>query len=144
MIGRVQVIEVEVVGLQPPQALVDGAQNGFARKAVLVGFVAHLEENLAGEDDLVATSLERRAEQGFRDARVVHVGGVEEVDAGVDTAIDDLVRARLIERLAQRHGAEAEAGDVEVGVGESATIHGWMISPGARRDERVPTLRDSV
>ena len=89
---------------------------------MLVGLFAHLEEDFAGEDDFVAPALERRAEQGLCDSRVVHIGGVEEVDAGVDAAIDHLVRARLIERLAQRHGAKAQAGDGEVGVEESATF----------------------
>ncbi len=138
MVGRVEVVEVEVVGLQTREAFVDGAENGFAREAVLVRRVAHLEEDFAGQDDLVAAALERVAEQRFRDTRVVHVGGVEEVDAGVEAAVDDLVGARLIERLAEGHGAEAEAGDVEVGVGKGAVVHGRMISRRSEWLRRLP------
>jgi hypothetical protein len=83
---------------------------------VLVWLVAHLEKHLAGEDNLVAATLERVTEQGFRDSGVVHVGGVEEIDAGIEAASDDLVRARLIEGFAQGHGTEAEAEDLKIGV----------------------------
>jgi hypothetical protein len=96
---------------------------------VLVGCVAHLEEDLAGENKVAAATLERVAEQGLGDSGVVYVGGVEEVDAGFDAAVDELVGARLVERLAERHGAETEAGNGEVGVEESATVHESMISP---------------
>ncbi len=120
MIRRVHVIDVEVVGLQTAQRFVDGAQDSRARESLLVGLVADFESHLAGDDQLVAPALDGLAEHGFGHASLVHVGGVEEVDAGFDAAVDQFGRAGLIERFAEGHSAEAETRDVEVGVGESA------------------------
>ena len=89
VIGRVQIVDVEVVGLQPLQAFIDSAQNGLARESLLVSRVAHLEPHFAGEHNLVALTPSGRFQQRFGDAVLVHVGGVDEINAGFETAIDD-------------------------------------------------------
>ncbi len=109
MVGRVEVVDVEVVGAQPLQAFVDVAQNGLARKPLLIGLFAHLEEHLAGDDELVALAFDGMTQHGFGDAKLIHVRGVEEVDARLDAAIYQLRRAGLIQRLAEGHGAETVA-----------------------------------
>ena len=121
------VVDVEVVGLQAFEAFVDRAQDRLARESLLIGRVAHLVEDLTGEDDLVTSALERVAEQGLRHSSVVHVGGVEEVDSGIEASADDLVRTRLVKRLAERHGSKTEAGNGEVGVVQRAAFHRSII-----------------
>ena len=55
-------IQVDVVGAEPPQAGVDRGENRFARQAAAVRALAHREEDLGGDHDLVAAReiLERR------------------------------------------------------------------------------------
>src|SRR6516164_9006660 len=105
VIGSMHVVDVEVVGLQALQAFVDRAQDRLARESLLVERVARLVEDLTGEYDLVTSALESVAEQGLRDSSVVHVGGVEEVDSGIEASADDLVRTRLVKWLSERHGS---------------------------------------
>lgn len=45
----------------------------------------------------------------------VHLGGVEEVDAGVECGVEEAERLRQPALLPHRHRPEAEAGDGEVG-----------------------------
>ena len=58
----VQLIEVDVVGAQPPQAPLDGADQVVARGADVVRPGADAEGRLGGDDDLVAPALDRLAQ----------------------------------------------------------------------------------
>jgi hypothetical protein len=53
----------------------------------VIGIVAGRTANLGGEDDAVATPLERLADEDFGIA--VGVGGVNEVDPRVQRLVDD-------------------------------------------------------
>src|SRR6516162_6676871 len=88
----------------------------------MVASVAHFVKHLAGNYDLVALALKCFAKHSFRDPGVVQVRSIKEVDAGIEAALNDLVRARLVERLAQCHRAETETGDSEVGVVQRALL----------------------
>src|SRR5213079_1576314 len=50
----VHLVEVEVIGAQPLQALLAGAADVQGREAALVGPVTHLSVDLGAEHDLVA------------------------------------------------------------------------------------------
>ena len=71
---------------------------------------------LGGEHDLVAPAPDRLADELLVRERAVHVGGVEEVDAEVERAVDGRdglgVVAAAVE-LGHAHAAEAEGGDGE-------------------------------
>jgi hypothetical protein len=54
IVQAMNLVEVDVIGLEPPQAVVDGVPDVLARKAALVGIVAHGVEDLRGDDDPVA------------------------------------------------------------------------------------------
>ena len=95
-----------------------------------------LAEGLGGDDDAVARHLQvlqRLAGDLLRAAAGVHVGGVDEVDAGVDRAADDAFRVALLQladlsphafvAAAEGHGAEAELGDEEAGAAEGFEFH---------------------
>jgi hypothetical protein len=51
---------------------------------------------LGREDDVVPPALECLADEGLRPALGVAVGGVDEVDAGVERAVDDADRVLLV------------------------------------------------
>ena len=82
----------------------------------------HTVEELGGEDDLVALAglRERLAHDLFGLPVGVDVGGVDEVDAGVDSAVDDPDRVVVvfIAPVAEHHGAEAQAADLDARAAE--------------------------
>ena len=80
---------------------------------------------LGGEDDLVAPASQRLADDDLGFALRVDVGGVDEVDAGVEGTVDDLDR-RIVVGLApgaEHHGAEAERADLHTGTSKAAVVH---------------------
>ena len=83
--GAVDLVEVDPVGLQAPQRVLDLADDPAAGVAALVGVVAHRAVDLRGEDDVVAPPAgERLADDLLGLAARVDVGGVDEVDPGVE------------------------------------------------------------
>src|SRR5581483_8463073 len=100
--------------------------------------LADPEAALRGEDRVLPPLAEGLPEDLLRLAPAVAVGGVEEVDPGVERARDELVRLLLVDRevetdrglaAPERHGAEREPRDEETGVPEPAVLHA---SPSAR------------
>src|SRR5213080_3582276 len=71
------------------QGVLDGAHDPAARVAAAVGVVAHRHVELRGEDNVVAAALEGLADDLLGLAGAIDVGGVDEVDAGVERGVDD-------------------------------------------------------
>jgi hypothetical protein len=92
----VHLVEVDPIGSQAPQRVLDLGDYPAARAAAHVGVVAHRHEELGGEHDVVAASLERLADDLLRLAGRVDIGGVDEVDAGVERAVDDADRVVVV------------------------------------------------
>src|SRR5579862_3433456 len=112
-----------MICLQAPKALVDGLQNGFLRQTDIIGAVAHFAADFAGQDYLIAPPFERFADDGFRQAAVVHIGGVDEVDAGFQGAVDHADGGGFVGLRAERHSAETGARNVQVSVMQGAAFH---------------------
>ena len=143
-VGAVQLVEIDMIGLQPLQAAIDRVHDVAARGAALVGALAHGAMDLGGDHDirpLDAEIPERLAEQSLGGAEGVDVGGIEEVDAGGDRAGDNLIDALLVEAgdeaplgvlagVAEGHGAEAEFGDEHPRISELVVAHG--AAPGGK------------
>ena len=132
VVGAVDLVQVDVVGAEATQAVLDLGHDPAARAAVRVRVLAHRGEELRREDDVVAAAVERLADDLLRLARRVHVGGVDEVDPGVEAAVDD-PRALVVVGLAPRaehHGAEAVLADLDPGASERSHAHDpYPISP---------------
>ena len=109
-VRAVHLVEVDPVGAQAPQRALDLADDPAARDAALVGVVAHRSPELRGQDDVVAAALERLADDLLGLAGRVDVGGVDEVDAGIEGAVDDADRVVVVGVApgAEHHRAEAE------------------------------------
>jgi hypothetical protein len=77
-----------------------------------------------------AEMLERPAEHLLAGPVRIDVGGVEEIDAGVERRLDERPRLVLLQRplasgfRAVSHHAEAEPRDLETGLAEIDEIHG--------------------
>ena len=126
-VDAVDLVEVDPVGAQSPQRVLDRADDPAARVALLVGVLAHRVVELGGEDDVVAAAAgERLADDLLGLAVPVDVGGVDEVDAGVERRVDDPDRVVVVGVApgAEHHRAEAELADRDACVPELTVFHG--------------------
>src|SRR6185437_10671886 len=85
-------IQIDVIGSKPAQAVIDGVVNMFARETALVRIVSHGMEDFGRDDDTVALRCEitqSAAEDLFAHSQRVHVGGIEEVDAKFQRALNE-------------------------------------------------------
>ena len=57
----------------------------------------------------------------------IHVGGVEERDAGVRGGIHDRERGLLVALISERHRAEAQPRHLEAGAAETNVLHATTI-----------------
>ena len=90
-VGKVNLVEVEMVGVEAAEAGFDGLHDVAAGGAFHVDVVVgHGAAELAGDDGFVAMSLEGFPEVFLGEAAgAVDVGGVEEGDAGVEGGVGD-------------------------------------------------------
>src|SRR3546814_3513673 len=89
-----ELIEIDIIGLQSIQALVDRIHDMPARRAAVVRAGAHRSMNLGGDHHVLtldAEILESLAEQLFRLTRRIDVGGINEIYAGGECPLDDPV-----------------------------------------------------
>src|SRR5207247_613824 len=80
------------------------------------------------EHDLVTAIADRTPDQLFIDVRTVHVGGVEEVDADLDRAVDRRDRFVIVARpveLGHAHAAEPDRRDLKTILAEYASLHDY-------------------
>jgi hypothetical protein len=111
-IGRVHLVQVDLVDAEAAQARVAGGADAIGVEALPAG-VGDREADLGREHHVVAVAGEPRREGLLREAVVVGVGGVEEVAARVEVAVEHPMRFLARGLRAHQHRAEAEAGDRE-------------------------------
>ena len=95
----------------------------------MVRVVVHRHGHLRRQHDVVAAALERLADDLLGLAGGVDVGGVDEVDPGVQRAVDDADRVVVVGVApgAEHHRAEAELRDLDAGASERAVVHGVVL-----------------
>jgi hypothetical protein len=127
------------VGLQAAQARLDGGADVGGVQVLAAradpGLVRVRAGRLGRQHDPVAPArlLEPRADEAFgrplrgRGRRHrIHFRRVDEIDAAVERIVDLAVGVGFGVLLAERHGAEADAGDEEVGGAEAVHLHGYL------------------
>ncbi len=134
-VGRVDLVEIDVIRLQPLQAGLDGVHDMAARRAHIVPSRPHPAVNLGRQDDVLASDaeiLEGLAESPFGLASGVDVGRVEEIDPGIDAGFDERIGAGLVDvadmfvnplAAAEGHRAEAKRRNQKAGVAEGLVSH---------------------
>src|SRR5580704_17545175 len=140
VIPAMGLVEVDVVGLQAAEALVEFMEDGFARETAAVGFIAHDAVDLGGDDDGFAAGvgLEEVAQNDFAVAARIDIGCIEEVDAEVEGLAQEgpaffLVHGPVMTAAngfagsgrAIGHAAQADAGNLESGFAEIDVVH-WF------------------
>src|ERR1700675_5173537 len=131
-IDAVLVVEVDVLDAQPLQTSFAGLFHvvGLAAYAADVG-IAGIADNseLCGQHEFVALALDRASDEFFILVWSVDVGGIEEVDAEFERAMNGRDRFGVIAsgvKLRHAHAAEAEGGNFEAGTSKSAGFHTSM------------------
>ncbi len=130
LVDVMHVVEVHVIGLQPPQAVLDGVQDVHARHAGVVGSRSGGIEEFGSDHGTVAPTLERLAENHLGLAPGVGVRGVEEIDAGRERHVDHAFGLSLIGNVAEGHGAKAQLGHLEACASQIAILHRLLLAAG--------------
>ena len=115
----VLVVEIDVVGLESLQGAVDGDADigGAAVQAVAAGVGD--QAKFSGQHHLVSPPPQTAGEEFFVDVGTVDLGGVDQGDAEVDSAMDGadgfgVVEARADVGHRHAHSAEAESSNFEI------------------------------
>ncbi len=143
-VAAVHVVEVDDVGVQPPQAVLHGFADvrGVVAHAPVVRVVpAPLDGELGGEGDLVAVRGDEGRDERLVGAEAVDVGGVEERDTGGEGRLQRLAGGGLVGvavELAHAHAAETldtdlRASGAELRGGDLVVSHQALGLSGARR-----------
>lgn len=143
-LGPVQLVKVEVIGVQPFEAGVAGFDDLRARKIVVAAadiaveiVVAGGAGDFAGEHDIITppARLNPRADVllgggvGFLIRRHgIHFGGVDKIHALREGVIELLVRLGLGVLFAPSHGAEADSAHFYAGAAQFVILHGGVLS----------------
>src|SRR5205807_8503428 len=93
----------------------------------------HREMDLGGDDDAVAAAARQRPAHDLLGLTAgVRVGGVDEVDAGVEGPVDDPGRLLMVgvPPGAEHHGAETQGAHLDAGAAEGADLHGRLLLAG--------------
>ena len=131
-IEAMDLVDVDVVGLQALELEVDGRHQVLAAGADVVLAVAHADADLGRQHDILA--LRHLHERGAHDllgaAGIVGVGGVEEGDADIERALEIGRRLGLVELApaaaalgAPRIAAETDAADDQARAAERSILH---------------------
>jgi hypothetical protein len=131
-VGAMDLVQVDPVGAQAPEAVLDRLEDPTPRVAAAVAAFTHLEVHLGGEHDLVTAPAQRLAHDLLGLTVGVRVGGVDEVDALVERGVDDagaVVVVGVTGRVgfrAEHHGPEAVDTHLDTGAAEDAIAHGHV------------------
>jgi hypothetical protein len=122
----VDLVNVDPVGVQAPKRVLHLADDPAAGVAAAVGVLPHLAPDLRREHDIVALAAgERLADDDLRLSLRVDIRGVDEVDPGVQPAVDDPDRLVVVlgAPVAEHHGAEAQLAHRDAGASEGSMLH---------------------
>ena len=121
-------VEIDVVGLEAAETglgLFDDVAAGVAL-GVGVGLV-HRAVDLGGEENAGALAVagEGLADDFLAAAAGVDVGGVDDVDAGVEGGVDDADGVLEFGAASEVHGPEGEGRNFDAGASEEAVVGGF-------------------
>src|SRR5439155_2409370 len=91
IVPSMDLVEVDVIGAEAPQARVDLGHDRLARHAGAIGSRPHPAIDLGSDDDLVSSGeiLDRTPENLLAAAERIAVRRVEEIDPGVERTLDE-------------------------------------------------------
>ena len=134
VVPAVDLVEIDVIGSEAAQRTVDRRHDVLARQPAVVRVVAHRVEQFRRDDDGVAVGevADRAAENLLGDAARIHVGGVEEVDAALERALEERAAGFFAQdprppvRIAVGHGSETDPRNLEAAPPEIHILHPFI------------------
>src|SRR5690348_14206292 len=126
-------VQINIIHAEPPQAVINRVQDMLAREPLLVGIVSQRKENFSSDDHTVSRwpkVLERASQDLLANAQRVHVCSVEKIDAQLQRALDERAAFIFFQYpltpllCAVRHAAEADARDFCAGGTQVGVLHG--------------------
>src|SRR5262245_23772261 len=137
-IGPVELVEVDPVGAEAAEAVLDRGHDPAPRRAPLLA-VVHRHAKFGGEDDVLPAGAEGVAEDLLRAAAVsVDVRGVEERDPEIERLRDHGARAGAVDPAPEVVAAEAYRRDAEARAAEVPELHAAICTP-ERQRQSPPT-----
>jgi hypothetical protein len=121
----VHLVEVDPVGVEAAQAVLDRFHDPASGVAPVVGRVVHGVVELGGEHHLVPAALQGPPDDLLALAERVDVGSVDHVDTGVECGVHG-PHALVVVGVApgaEHHRAETEWADLDAGAAKSTVIH---------------------
>src|SRR5262245_52402200 len=103
-----QEVDVEVVGVESPEASLDRRADVPARRAAGGDIRPGRAVPLSGDHHVVAAGCDQLAQDLLRAPAGIYIGAVEKVDAGLAAALEHRRGGSLVGVAAERHDAEAE------------------------------------
>src|SRR5690606_21363950 len=135
-IVRVGLVEVDAVGLQPPQRGLD-VLLGLRAADAFLAFHGHADLGRDEHAVALAAAPQPLADDRLRLAALVpgnpgrvRVRGVDEVEAQVDEAVEDREGGGLVGGPAENVATEGEGRGIEAGAAEGSLVHGSIIRRG--------------
>jgi hypothetical protein len=108
----VHLVQVDVIGLEPSQAVLTGPPDVVGRETTLVRALAHLVVHLGRQHDPLAPRAALRQPapddllgDALAELPAIHIGGVEEVDPQLQRLIHNRKAVGLAGLRAEVHGA---------------------------------------
>ena len=133
-VQRVQLVEVDAVGLQPAQAVLERLHDIAARRRHHPARRCFQRQaEFRGQHDIVASRPEDRAERLLRAAGAIGIGRVEQRDAEVERLVDDRPRVSGRHARAEIVAAEADQRDLDARIAQLPILHGAPL-PLSHRD----------
>src|SRR6266508_4189400 len=124
-LGSVDLVQVDVVRAQAPEAVLHLARDPDPGVAPLVPARPHVAVDLGRQDDLLAAALQRPPDELLGLAGRVHVRRVDEVDTAVDRRVDhpDAVVDVRVAPAPEHHRSQAVRADAQARPAQCSVLH---------------------
>jgi hypothetical protein len=138
-VGAVDLVEVDVIGPEAFQARFDCIQDMDPRQADGIGAGPHPAAYLGGDDHIAARDaevLDGAPQNSLGLAFRIDIGGVDEINAGIDRKAQKLICGSLVEladdrpqlaSAAEGHRAKANFGNEQAGAAELLVFHCQLV-----------------
>src|SRR5262249_50087769 len=131
----VQLVEVDVIGPQPPQRRLDRGQDVLAGVALVERRGTGGREALGGDEERVPLAAQPAPEDllgapagGQVPAERIRVGAVEEIDPALGGPVENGNGGGLVALEPERHRAQAQSRDLQAGPAKSGVFHTRTLS----------------
>src|SRR6266852_6436893 len=127
-IPSMHLVEIDVIGLQPPETVLNFAHDVHAGCPAMVKILAHWEAEFGGKHDLVPHTLQGVPHQSLALAEAVHVRASYEIDSPIQARLHHprcvfLTEVAHVHLAAELHRAKRQLTHDEYGIPQFPIPH---------------------